>query len=498
MKGLLDAMLYRLRQGRGCSGISLTERTALFAGLMLVLILPPSSFGQGLTGSISGIVTDPNGAPISGATVNIRRADTNAIRTITTSDVGSYTVTQLTPGLYSLRIEKLGFNVFQRENVVLAIDQVAQIDASLNVGSETQTINVTSEAPVLQTESSSIGLVVDRPTIQNTPLNGHLSILDLLNLVPGVQDVAAQDQVPVRGVTLAFGTNQRNSYGDVGFTFDGVCNMEAMLQRGEGEVPPLDTLSKFKVITSGAPAEFNQPNQVIIVSQGGANQLHGEALEFNRSKGTSAKQYFGGSQPRPPYQRNEYGGNLSGPIYIPKIYNGMGRSFFAFGYEGFHLTQSVSLTSQQPTVLMRQGNFSEFTTPIFNPFTGEPFPGNIIPESMFNSVDVDLQNLLYPLPTAAGTGVNTFELVPHTTNVNRYFFRIDHKIDDNNQLRFSFLRALYGPFSDVASQGSGSSKAGGVARDGEHNTIFVLGWTHAFSPTMLLDSYVSYAPAAFP
>jgi Carboxypeptidase regulatory-like domain/TonB dependent receptor len=491
MKGLLQEMANRFWAKCCYSGISSIRRCALFAGL-LALILVPRSFGQGLTGSISGTVTDSSGAPISGATVTVRQVDTNAIRTITTSDVGTYKLTQLVPGVYSARIEKEGFTVFEQGNITLAIDQVVQIDVRLNVGSEMQTINVTAEVPVLQSENSSVGLVVDSPTIQNTPLNGHLSILGLLNLVPGVQDVAAQDQVPVRGVTLAFGTNQRNSYGDVGFTFDGVSNMEVMLQRGEGEVPPLDTLSQFKVITSGAPAEFNQPNQVIIVSQGGANQVHGEVLEFNRGKGTSAKQYFGGSQPRPPYERNEYGGNLSGPIYIPKLYNGKDRSFFAFGYEGFHLTQSVSLTSQQPTALMREGNFTEFSTPIINPATGQSFPGNIIPQSMFNQVDVQLQNLLYPLPTAPGTGVNTFELVPHTTDVNRYFFRIDHRINDNNQIRFSFLRALYGPFSDVASQGSGSSKAGGVARDGEHNTIFVLGWTHTFSPTMLLDAYVSY------
>lgn len=494
MKFLLSGMLIPPLNRNALSAKRHAWHFILFASLSLAafLALEPRSFSQGITGSITGTATDPSGAPVAGAMVTIRQTGTDAIRTIMTSDAGSYRVTQLAPGTYSIQVEKAGFKTFLRKDVTLAIDQVAQIDVKLDIGSTQQTINVTSESPIIQTESSSVGLVVDSPTIQNTPLNGHLSILGLLNLVPGVQDVAAQDQVPVRGVTLAFGTNQRNSYGDVGFTFDGVTNMEVMLQRGEGEVPPLDALAEFKVITTGAPAEFNQPNQVIIVSQGGSNRLHGEVLEFNRSKGTSAKAYFGGAQPRPPYQRNEYGGNLSGPIYIPKLYDGRDRTFFFFAYEGFHLTQSVSLTSQQPTVLERQGNFTEFNTPIINPLTGQAFPGNIIPQSMFNPVDVQLQNLLYPLPTTSGTGVNTFELVPHTTDVSRYSLRIDHKIDENNQIRFSFLRALYGPFSDVASQGSGSSRAGGVAQDGEHNTIFVVGWTHTFSPTLLLDSYVSY------
>lgn len=489
------------------TGIALAKRpirhAAFSVALLLIvsLMLTPSSFGQGLTGSIAGTVTDPSGAPITGATVVVRQLSTDAVRSITTSDIGSYRVTQLAPGVYSVKIDKAGFKTFQQENITLAIDQIAQIDTKLDIGSDLQTVTVTSESPVIQTETSSVGLVVDSQTIQNTPLNGHLSILGLMTLVPGVQDIAPQDQVPVRGVTLAFGSNQRNSYGNAGFTFDGVTNMEVALQRGEGEVPPLDALAEFKVITNGAPAEFNQPNQVIVVSQSGGNQLHGEALWFNRGKGTGAKPYsFSGTAPaRAPYQRNEYGGNLSGPIYIPRLYNGKDRSFFFASFEGFRLTQSNPVASTQPSIAERNGDFSSFLvnggcapnsggTCIYNPQTGQPFQGNIIPSSMFNKVDVQLANLLLPNPTDPGTGVNTHELIPHTTSVTRFNLRIDHKINDKNQIRGTFLRAFYGPFSDVGT----SSLAGGVARDGEHNTIFVVGWTHTFSPTLLLDSYVSY------
>lgn len=482
---------------------------AIIGSLMVLsaMAVSETSFGQGITGSVTGTVTDSSGASLSGATVTVHQIDTNSNRTVTTSDVGSYTVTQLAPGRYSVKVEKPGFETFQHSTFTLAIDQVAKIDASLTIGSAQQTVTVTGEEPVIQTETSSVGLVVDSSTIQNTPLNGHVSILGLINLVPGVQDVAAQDQVPVRGVTLAFGTNQRNSYGDAGFTFDGVTNMEVELQRGEGEVPPLDAISQFKVITQGAPAEFNQPNQVIVVSASGGNALHGEVLEFNRSRGTGAKPYFFGAASaapaRPPYQRNEYSGNLSGPIYIPHFYNGKDRTFFFASYEGFHLTQSNPLTSTQPTTAERNGDFSCFlaggscataaapNTVIKNPATGLPFPGNKI-NVPFNQIDVQLQNLLMPQSTKQTTGVNTFELVPHTTEVTRFNLRIDHKLSDKDQIRGTWLRAFYGPFKDVAPQGSGSSLAGGVARDGEHNSIFVVGWTHTFSPTLLLDSYVSY------
>jgi hypothetical protein len=465
----------------------------------LSLVLVPTSLGQGITGTINGTVTDSTGASLPGATVTIRQVSTNSVRIAITSESGSYTVTQLAPGMYSVKVEKASFRTFQQDNITLVIDQVAKTDAILTVGSEQQTVNVSSEPSVIQTETSSVGLVVDSATIQNTPLNGHVSILGLINLVPGVQDVAAQDQVPVRGVTLAFGTNQRNSYGNAGFTFDGVTNEEVELQRGEGEVPPLDALAEFKVITQGAPAEFNQPNQVIVVSASGTNALHGELQEFNRSRGTAAKQWFNGPRAaapvRAPYQRNEYSANLNGPVYIPHLYNGKDRTFFFASYEGFHLTQSNSVSSTQPTIAERNGDFSCFlpggactpTTVIKNPFTGQPFPGNKINVPL-NQVDVQLQNLLFPPSTTQSVAVNTQELIPHTTEVTRFNLRVDHKISDRDQIRGTWLRAYYGPFSDVGT----SSLAGGVARDGEHNSIFVVGWTHTFSPTLLLDSYVSY------
>jgi Carboxypeptidase regulatory-like domain/TonB dependent receptor len=510
MKGLSGRSEYNLHNRERASKYAM-KSSALAGGLLLAmtLLFTRSSLAQGITGSISGTVTDSSGATISGARVTIRELGTNAIRTVTTSDVGSYRVPQLSPGAYSVKVERDGFQPSEQARITLAIDQVEEIDIKLEVGSEQQTVNVTSEAPVIQTETSSVGLVVDSASLQNTPLNGHVSILGLINLVPGVQDVAAQDQVPVRGVTLAFGTNQRNAYGDAGFTYDGVTNEEVELQRGEGEVPPLDAMSEFKVITQGAPAEFNQANQTIIVSAGGTNALHGEGLEYNRSRGTAAKAWedLPASEvpARPPYQRNEYGGNLNGPIFIPHLYNGKNRSFFFASYEGFHLTQSVTLTSTQPTVAERNGDFSCFLaggscatsaagTVLINPATGQPFPGNMINSSItpFNPVDVQLQNMLMPLPTTAGTGINTIELVPHTTEVTRFNLRIDHKISDKDQIRGTWLRAFYGPFKDVASEGDGSSLVGGVALDGEHNDIFVPGWTHTFSPTLVLDSQISY------
>ncbi len=456
-------------------------------------ILTAAAAGQGITGSITGTVTDSSGATIPQATVTIRQTETNAIRTVTTSDIGSFRMPQLPPGTYSITIDKPQFKTFEQKELVLSIDQVAEVNAQLEIGSGAETVQVTTSAPVIQTETSSVGLVVDSATIQNTPLNGRLNILGLIALAPGVQQAGAQDQVPVFGVTPAIGTGSRNSYGGVGYSLDGVTNMDVSIQRGEGEVPPLDALEEFKVLTTGAAAEFNQPAQVVIVSKGGTNRIHGELLEFNRSKGTSAKEYFNGALPRPQYERNEFGGNINGPIVIPKLYDGRDKSFFFFSYEGFRLQQASSLNTQQPTDAQRGGDFSAYlnaaTAPggkviqLVNPVTGLPYANNNISQFL-NPVSVQLQNILIPHATSQVAGVtNTFELVPYSQHVDRYSFRFDQRLTARDQLHFTFLRAEYGPNAATGTD----SLAGGQSGIGETNTNSIVGYTHTFSPTLLLD-----------
>jgi Carboxypeptidase regulatory-like domain len=478
------------RQGilrRGRSGPS---PLAILGWLVAVLMLVPAGnagWGQGITGSITGTVTDSSGAVIPGATVTIRQVETNAIHTTITSAAGTYDVTLLPPGHYNVKVQKTGFQSTEQRSIALAIDQTVESDLTLAVGSQEQSIVVTSAGPIIQTETSSVGDVVERQAIQNMPLNGRLSVMGLIALSPGVQGVGSQDQLAVRGMTFAVGTGSRNAYGGLGSTLDGVTNEEVTLQRAEPEVPSLDALSEFKVMTTGAPAEFNQPAQVIVATASGTNQYHGELFEFNRSKGTAAKTYFGGGKPRPAYERNEFGGNLGGPIRFPG-YNGKDRSFFFVAWEGFRLNQSASVNSQQPTVLERQGNFSEFSTPIINPSTGTAFQNQTIPSGDQNQVDLQLLKLLYPMPTTSGTGTNTFELVPYSSYAKRFSLRLDQRVSDKDQLRATFLEALYGPNPDVGAD----SLQGGMNADGEHNTNLILGWTHTFSPTLLLDTEASY------
>jgi len=307
--------------GKIRSVISMRRRSQ---AVLLIGVAAALTFGsntnlcaQGTTGSITGNVTDSTGAAVVGATVTVTQTTTNSRHTASTSGEGSYTLPQLPPGQYSVKIDKASFESYMQNGVVLAIDQTVQVNAQLTVGSQSQTVVVTATGDTLQTADSSVGSLIDSQAIQNTPLNGRLGLMGLIALAPGVQAAGAQDQLATRGVTAAVGTGSRNAYGGLGSTLDGAVNKEVTLQRSEPEVPSLDAISQFKVLTTGAPAEFNEPAQIIVVSASGANRFHGEALEYNRSKGMGAKTYFGSALPRPPYQRNEYGGNFSGPIWIP-------------------------------------------------------------------------------------------------------------------------------------------------------------------------------------
>jgi len=465
----------------------MTLRSVRFLLVLLTfsLFLSNRLEAQGITASITGVVSDSTGGVLAGAKVTATRLETNEDRIATSNDSGEFNIPLLQPGRYRITVEQAAFKTYQQE-LTLVINQKADINAVLTVGSQAEKVTVTSEAQPIQTEDSSVGLVIDTATITNTPLNGRLNITGLMALAPGIQNAGAQDSIPVFGVTPSVGG--ASAYGSAGFSIDGATNTSVYLQRGYGEYPPLDGIREFKTITTGAPAEFAQPTQVIVVTRGGANQFHGMLTEFNRNRVTAAKNYFAGASPLPKYNRNEFGGNVSGPIILPHLYNGHDKSFFFFNYEGFRRRQASTLSSQMPTQLERSGDFSEIATPIIDPLTKTPFPGNKIPDSRLNSVSAALQNALYPLPNLPGTGVNLIENAPLAEDVDRYSFRLDHRLSAKDTLFASYIAGLFGPNPALGA----TSKFGGMAGIGERNMNTIVGWTHIFSPTLIGQFIGSY------
>ncbi|MDR3723698.1 MAG: TonB-dependent receptor [Terracidiphilus sp.] len=499
MRDFAHCVTHELSNFVGSSGIDNGVRRSMrlcsLPVLLLIaaLILIPASragFGQiGTTATVAGTVTDPSGAVVAGAAVTIKNTDTSIERSSVTLDSGNYVITELQPGKYSLSLSRSGFKPYEQQNIILSIGQRATINVQLQIGTEQQKITVTaSDVPTIQTEDSSIGAVIESKTIVNTPLNGRLSIMGLMALAPGVQNSGAQDQMPVYGVTPSIGTGSRNSYGGVGYTLDGANNMMVSLERGSGEVPPLDGIAEFKFLTSDVPAQFNQPAQVIVVSKGGGNQYHGMLVEFNRVGALAARDHFNNTGSKPKYIRNEYGANFSGPIFIPGLYKGKDRSFFFFNWENYNLHQATTVSSTEPSLLMRQGIFSEWgSVNIVDPSTGVSY-GNTIPTAKLNSVSLALQKVLFPTPTTSGIGTNAYEAVPYVSTAKRFAFRVDHKFSDKDSIRGTYLRAFYGPNPSVGN----SSLQGGMSGIGEHLSNHIVGWTHIFSPTLLSDVTLSY------
>lgn len=467
---------------------------------------------QEITGTITGVVSDSSGAPIAGARVILLQVDTNATRTLITTNIGSYTAPHLAPGRYDVRIEADGFKGFEQKGIVLLIDHVAAVNAALKVGAATEVVEVSADAmPTIETEQSSVGTVLDSNDLQNTPNNGRLSLYAMYMLAPGVQNLAyPPDQVQKYGVTLSIGSTRRNSYGTMGTTLDGTVNMQKNIQRSNQEVPSIDALDQFKMLTNGVPAEYGEQGQIITVTKSGTNAYHGELLWFNRSKGMNAKPWQNTTHEkasaRAPYERNEFGGNFSGPIRIPALYDGRNRSFFFGAYEGYDYTYSSVAQTIQPSDKMRAGDFSDYTSggscyngstlTLVNPITGVNYTtqyGNVIPKQQLSTVTQTLLGVLYPHATnqsiCVNSGVaNTSEVIGYKQAAKRFSMRLDHRLTDKDQLRATFLRAFYGPYA----AGYTDSLAGGSGNIGEHVVDSILGWTHTFSSTLVFDMPMSY------
>ena len=444
---------------------------------------------QEVTASLTGIILDASGSSVAGAAVTVTNVETNFTRTTKSSMSGEYLFTLLRPGRYKLTVAQPGFKSYDQTGIVLEINQRAYLEVKLEVGATSERIEVSAEAPLITTEEASIGRVIDNKSITRIPLNGRLSITGLMLLAPGIQSPGSQDVSPNYGITPT--VSGSSNTGTVAFTLDGVSNAQSWIERGLGEWPPLDGIQEFKVVTSSATAEFGKANQIIAISKGGTNQLHFTLLEFNRNRELAAKNFFATQLPLPQYNRNEFGGNVSGPVYIPKIYNGKDRTFFFFNYEGFRRRQAQTSSQQVATAAMREGDFRGLAV-ITDPLSGAPFPNNIIPTDRVNAVTARLGQL-YPLPNQpgtgpAGTGVNLTQNIPIPEGADRESFRIDHRMTGKDQLAYSILFGWFGPNPSPGPV----STFGGMAAIGEHNINQALSLTHTFSPTILSESRVGY------
>src|SRR5258707_518269 len=334
------------------------------------LTLPPS-FGQQTMATLLGSVTDPSGASVAGAKVRASNLATNLTRETVADSSGTYSIPALPAGSYRITVTLDGFQAQQVDRFTLQVEQQAQLNFVMKVGNVTETVNVSASGALLQTENASVGTVIDSSKIVELPLNGR-NFIQLAQLIPGVQ-AGTPGSITVRrgrgsvGQTdAAYGSTAASANGSRDtanrFFLDGieVMDYDAMTYSFS---PSVDSLAEFKVQTSTYSAEYGGApgGQVNMITKSGSNQYHGTLWEVNRNDQLtqSYDAIAGKSVTSPRLNRNQFGANFGGPVWIPKIHNRSDKTFFFFNWESGYAAQGASTAFRiVPTAAMRNGDLS--------------------------------------------------------------------------------------------------------------------------------------------
>ena len=461
--------------------------------LVVILALPVAAAAQVTTADIVGRVTDSSGAVLPGATVTIENLATHDVRTAPTNETGDYLFNLLPIGTYTVNVELQGF-ASQTTRVVLSTGDRVRFDPKLQLGQVQESVLVTAESPLLQTDTATVSALVSEKAVQDLPVSGR-NVVRLVQLVPGAfegltNSLATGNRPDDRRQTSAVSINgamdNQNNH-----LIDGIDNNERSIGT-VGVKPSIDAIAEVKVQTSMYTAEVGRTfgGVVNIITKSGGNAFHGSGFEFFRNDRFDARNFFATSIPKPKLSQNQYGGSLGGPLIRNK-------TFFFADFERFDVTQGVTAVVTVPTAKMRAGDFSELSTVIYDPTTTPrtPFAGNIISSGRLEPVALKYLSL-YPLPTSAGlannyTGVRDRTQVNSTTDA-----RVDHIFDAQNRL---FVRYSYNtgdtftpPVFPIVNgiEGGGGGSFPGKNDTAAHN--FGASYSKVFSPSLVGEFRTGY------
>lgn len=467
------------------------QKLLLTLTVITTLAMAPA-WAQSEFGSIVGSILDPSEAPVAGAQITIRNTVTGQTASITSAADGSYASPPLRPGPYMISVEVQGFKAV-RVNLRLDVNQRALMDLRLEVGSVSESVTVTSDAQLLETQTASLGNVRTTKAINDLPLNGR-NFVQLFHIATGVTPVGsgptlsptASNQGGVMGGAV---NGARPSQND--FRYDGIQSQDTD-QNILLFIPNPDSIQEFKVQTNSMDASFGRSGgaTVNLVTKSGSNEYHGSLFEFFRNSALDAKNYFDSpTSPIPPFRQNQFGGTFGGRIIRD-------RTFFFGAYQGTRNRQAQTYLNSVPLPAFKQGDFSGLPLRLFDPATTittggtttrQPFPGNLIPVSRFNPTGRNLINL-YPSPNQPGV-VNNLLLNPsREADTNQMDFRVDHRFTDKDLFfgRYSHSRMeAYNPsFLPAPALGNGPSYPG-INNQKAHQAV--LSYNRTFSPTLIFE-----------
>ncbi|MGA3236040.1 MAG: carboxypeptidase-like regulatory domain-containing protein [Bryobacteraceae bacterium] len=415
---------------------SVASKVTVAVSLLLFALVPIQNLlGQVQAGRIVGTVTDPNKAVIPNAKVVITNTGTNQVQNLTTNRVGEFVLTPAEPGLYDVAISASGFGTSEVHGVEVLVGQSASVDLELKIGDVAQRVDVTAAAPLLNTESGTLGQEITNKEIVDLPLNTR-SFYQLASLTPG------STALPPTGNTIPIRANNENGTGISGvkgtmtsFYLDGA-DITDHHQGGTLIQTSIDALQEFQVEQSEYSAEFRNAGGVInATTRSGTSEFHGGGFDFLTNTDVDARNFF--SLARASTQRNQFGGRIGGPLPLPHA--GNHKTFFFVDYEGWRQRIGQVFNNIVPTVAEKNGNFSGAgLNTIYDPLSGAPFPGNIIPA---NRISAPAQFFAAYIPNP-NSGANHAIFGPsQSLDQDQFTIRIDQTINDKNRafVRWSFI-----------------------------------------------------------
>lgn len=456
--------------------------------------------------TLTGRISDPSGATIPNATVKVTNQRTNIQNKSVSNSEGYYTVPFLPPGEYTAVFEAQGFTNAERSGIRLEVQETLRLDISLQVGGVTQSVEVGASTQLVDTSTSSLGMVVDGRRITELPLNGR-NPLELARLTPGVQLLTSAFN-DARNFRISAMSINGGPTGTNAILLDG--STSTVPERNEYSVSPnVDAVEEFRVQTNAFSAEFGLTGGGVInlVTKGGTNQVRGTLYEFVRNNAFDANSWQRNRSglSKPPLRYNQYGFTVGGPVVLPKVYEGRNKSFFFVNWEAIRYSTNAVTQTRVPTEAERAGDFSKtiiassnaglVPVTIFDPFSSrivngqivrDAFPSAVLPSSRIDPVAANVQKF-YPNPTGPGVDVtarnNFIANVPNRTIADQINLRFDQAISEANKLfvRYSQNHANAQRQATFSPENLGDP---GGANQPRNNKNFVIGDTHILSPTL--------------
>ncbi len=403
------------------------------------------AFSQATTGRISGTVTDSQGGVLPGVAVTATEVRTRYSRTAFTDAEGTYVLVNLPLGTYTVEAEITGFSKELKSGFVLVADGRLTADFTLSVGSITETVEVSIEAETVNTTSGEIARTVDRQQVQSLALNGR-NYLQLTTLIPGAPDLNpnALDIMTGLGINTSINGSRTNA---TLLSVDGGFNMDSGSNNSQISNVGVDFIEEVSIKTANFSAEYgrNSGAAVNIVTRSGGNDLHGSVFEYHRNEGLDANNFFNNARngPKPDLEYNDFGGALGGPILKDKL-------FFFVGVEWKQIDRFTNPSLQTlPTTRMRSGDFSELSTVIRDPETGQPFPGNVIPTDRITPDGRAIANLYTKMAgiaksyTDTATASNALFQMENPFRWRQEMVRLDYNINTSHRLTGRLLLDHY-------------------------------------------------------